>query len=85
MSDPEPSSELEQEIRRHRRAQILSVAIGNGATLLMLIGLMVQSSLLAVGGAATTAICFISILWRGWKSAAAAKKLDESHQEKTPA
>ncbi|PQO43099.1 hypothetical protein [Blastopirellula marina] len=85
MNDSQPISDLEKEIQRHRRVQILSVAIGNGATLLMLIGLMLQWTVLAIGGAATIAICFVSILWRGWKSAAAAKALDKSRQEKTPA
>ncbi|EAQ80131.1 hypothetical protein [Blastopirellula marina] len=85
MTDIEQASELEKQIQRHRRAQILSVAIGNGATLLMLVGLMLQWPVLAFGGAGTTAICFVSILWRGWKSAGAAKKLDQCRQEKTPA
>lgn len=85
MNHSQPSSDLEKEIQRHRRAQILSVAVGNGATLLMLVGLMMQWSVLALGGAATIVICLGSILWRGWKSSAAAKKLDQSRQEKTPA
>lgn len=90
MTDHDQACELQNEIRRHRRAQILSVAIGNAATLLMLIGLMLQWGILAIGGAATTAICFVTILWRGWKSAAAAKKLgpligEDRPQEKTPA
>ncbi|MFI4875429.1 MAG: hypothetical protein ACIALR_08835 [Blastopirellula sp. JB062] len=85
MTELDEATELEGRIERHRRAQILSVALGNGATLLMLVGLTLQWSWLAIGGLAMIAICFVSILWRGWLSAAAAKRLDQRRQEKTPA
>ncbi|MEX1039232.1 MAG: hypothetical protein WDZ51_01280 [Pirellulaceae bacterium] len=80
MNSPSTSKSLAQteqtilRVHRLRRRQVLSVAIGNFAAILALVGVAVNSQKLLIGGAVLFGGCFVSILFWGFAASRVGRK-----------
>lgn len=66
------------QVQRLRRRQVLSVAIGNLAAILALVGVAMNSQVLVIGGGVLFVGCFVSILFWGFAASRVARKGDET-------
>jgi len=80
LNSPSTSESLAQteetilQVQRLRRRQVLSVAIGNFAAILALVGVAMNSQVLLIGGGVLFAGCFVSILFWGFAASRVARK-----------